>query len=99
MEPDETTPIPDLYADQHRRAMALQIARPLLATSGFASSQPPTLGDLICLADYILFGTNIEEIDPDSLTEEGMPEPEFPYANTANPDIDRKRTLPENFRG
>lgn len=53
-------PMPEvgiLTEEQVSRAVALAIAKPLLTSQGLASKTPPTVQDLITLADWMLTGS------------------------------------------
>lgn len=55
-----TTEAPDVGVfteEQAGRAVALAIAKPLLTSQGLASKTPPTVQDLITLADWMLTGS------------------------------------------
>jgi len=70
---DLAEPLPDtpeketLTERQRARVVALEIARPLLTSTGIASRTPPSLDDLIRLATWVL---------------DGITEPLYPYTDT-----------------
>lgn len=73
-EPMTTPPEPQtgiLTEDQARRAVSLSIAKPLLTAQGLASKTPPTVDDLVRLAEWILSGET-EELYPFLLSDHAL---------------------------
>jgi hypothetical protein len=54
----------NLNDEQSTRVAALEIAKPLLTHSGIASRTPPTVDDLITLAEWIVKGGDTSPLYP-----------------------------------